>query len=167
MKYNETLINSILCDLDAGMTVAEVAKKYSINVRRVYEFKGRRPKTSPVVEPHVASLTQIKDTDSLIEKSLTYTGSTPIDAESLLLKNGLVPSEWEVTSFSHQTWVNHAGHNYFSTKLTAIKTNVTIEFNLPAPVVPTRAIVWPAGICKSNFFKTTGPEEYLNSTPLK
>jgi molybdopterin converting factor small subunit len=115
-KYSINLIELILSELKNGATVSELSKKYSIDRRRISEWKNNKPELKTIeVFNKIENKTEI-------EKTITSSSSKDENTlEDILNKNGISPDEWEVSNASINQWTDSKGVLHNQSKVNVLR----------------------------------------------
>lgn len=127
-KYPKDLIEIILSELNSGASVKDLSEKYSVDRRRISEWKSKDRK---FVE--VQAVQNVKTSES-VEKSISNTSKTYMTIEDILDKNGISKNEWEVLNASINNWDDASGTTHYQTKVNLVKKVVNLRYEIPAPI---------------------------------
>lgn len=127
-KYSLNLIELILSELKNGATVSELSKKYSVDHRRISEWKNNYTKTK------IVEVLNKFESKPEIEKTITSTSKEENTLEDILNKNGISPDEWEVSNASINQWTDSKGVLHNQSKVNVVKKKISLELEIPAPI---------------------------------
>lgn len=127
-KYSINLIELILSELKNGATVSELSKKYSIDRRRISEWKNNKPELKTI------EVFNKNENKTEIEKTITSSSKDENTLEDILNKNGISPDEWEVSNASINQWTDSKGVLHNQSKVNVVKKKISLELEIPAPI---------------------------------